>query len=408
MRADTKVEFPGGQGLILAGRLDRPKGALRGTALFAHCFSCSKDILAAARVSEALITRGIAVLRFDFTGLGHSEGEFANTNFSSNVADLVRAADWLRSQNMAPDILIGHSLGGAAVIVAAEQIPEVKAVATIGAPADVEHVLHQFSGELDKIARDGEAEVTLAGRPFRIQQQFIEDAKGQNIRESAARLKRALLVLHSPLDQTVGIENANALFTAAKHPKSFVSLDNADHLLGRKQDAYYAAEVIGAWASRYALAPVPNPRGVKPNAVVATETRVGLRYQTQIRSPGHPALYADEPEALGGDDTGPSPFQLLEGALGACTAITLRMYAERKEWPLQRVEVEVTHRREKSADGSSHTNPNGMDIFERMIYLEGPLSDEQRLKLHEIAEKCPVHRTLSHGAQVITHLAQKA
>lgn len=400
-RDTGRVEFPGAHGVMLAGRLDRAKGAQRGVALFAHCFSCGKDVLAARRISEALTDRGISVLRFDFTGLGHSEGEFANTNFSSNVQDLIKAADWLRSRNMAPDILIGHSLGGAAVIAAADAIPEAKAVATIGAPVDVSHVLHQFSDALPGIAAMGEAEVMLAGRPFRIRQQFIEDVAAQNIRAAAAELKRALLVLHAPLDQVVGIENASAIFAAAKHPKSFVSLDNSDHLLSRKDDARYAAEMIGSWAGRYALAPVsPAPIPARgPDAVTVAETRVGLAFQNIVASVGHSPFLVDEPVAAGGADSGPSPFQLLNAALGACTSITLRMYAGRKGIALDRVEVSVTHHKEPDSG-----NGDPLDVFERVISLGGTLTSEEHKKLLEIANKCPVHRTLERRAEVRTRI----
>jgi uncharacterized OsmC-like protein/alpha/beta superfamily hydrolase len=400
-----RVEFPGAHGVMLAGRLDRAKGARRGVALFAHCFSCGKDVLAARRISEVLTDRGISVLRFDFTGLGHSGGEFANTNFSSNVQDLVKAADWLRSHNLAPDILIGHSLGGAAVIAAAGEIPEARAIATIGAPVDVSHVLHQFSEALSDIAAMGEAEVMLAGRPFRIRQQFIEDVAAQNIRAAAAELKRALLVMHAPLDQVVGIENASAIFAAAKHPKSFVSLDNSDHLLSRREDAHYAAEMIGSWAGRYALAPAssaPIPaRG--PDAVTVAETRVGLAFQNIVASVGHMPFLVDEPIAVGGADSGPSPFQLLNAALGACTSITLRMYAGRKGIALDRVEVSVTHRRETDS-GSGEP----LDIFERVISLGGTLTADEQQKLLEIANKCPVHRTLERRSEVRTRIAPDA
>lgn len=246
-----KIEFEGSQGEMLAARLDRPDGDIKACALFAHCFTCSKDIFAASRIAKSLTDQGIAVLRFDFTGLGQSQGEFANTNFSSNVQDLVKAADYMRSQRQAPSLLIGHSLGGAAVLAVAKYIDEAKAVVTIGAPADAAHVMHNFGDKKAEIMEKGEAEVSLAGRPFRIRKQFIEDIQSQNLKEDIENLNRALLVMHAPLDQTVGIDNAAEIFKTAKHPKSFITLDKADHLLSKKEDAEYAARVIVAWVSRY-------------------------------------------------------------------------------------------------------------------------------------------------------------
>jgi alpha/beta superfamily hydrolase len=246
-----KVEFEGAQGHSLAARLDGPESGSRGYALFAHCFTCSKDTLAAARISSALASEGISVLRFDFTGLGSSEGDFANTNFSSNIEDLVRAADWLREHHQAPTLLVGHSLGGAAVLAAAGRIDEVTAVATLNAPSDPSHVEHLLASKKDRIEVDGEAEVELGGRRFCIKRHFLEDVREQRLLAHAAELNRALLVFHAPTDRIVGIQNARQIFEAAKHPKSFVSLDGADHMLSRPEDAAYAATVLAAWASRY-------------------------------------------------------------------------------------------------------------------------------------------------------------
>lgn len=252
----TPIRFTGALGTQLAARLDSPPGEPLAFALFAHCFTCSKDTLAASRISAALTARGIAVLRFDFTGLGGSEGDFANTNFSSNVADLVAAAAWLRINHKAPAILIGHSLGGAAVLAAAREIPEAAAVATIGAPYDPGHVRQLLAPAIAEIEAAGEAEVDLAGRKFRIKKQFLQDIGGRESRDAIASLRKALLVFHSPRDTTVSVDNAARIFMAAKHPKSFVSLDDADHLLTRKEDAHYVAAVLAAWASRYIGAPV--------------------------------------------------------------------------------------------------------------------------------------------------------
>jgi len=315
-----KIEFQGASGAKLAARLDLPAGPVRAYALFAHCFTCSKDIFAASRIAAGLAKHGYGVLRFDFTGLGASEGEFASTNFSSNIADLVSAADYLRDNFAAPSLIIGHSLGGAAVLAAAAGIPELQAVATIGAPADTEHVVHNFSADLETIEAKGEAKVSLAGREFTIQKQFVDNLKDHRLEEAAGNLKRALLVLHAPLDETVGIDNAGRIFTAAKHPKSFVSLDTADHLLSRKEDAIYAADMIAVWASRFVSDPVHEDAGSGDDVYVA-ETGEG-KFQQTVRVGRH-HLLADEPASFGGLDTGPSPYDYLSIALGACTTMTL-------------------------------------------------------------------------------------
>ncbi len=399
---DQKVTFTGATGDILAARLERPVGRIRATALFAHCFTCSKDILAAKRIAAALSEAGIAVLRFDFTGLGSSEGEFANTNFSSNVGDLLAAADFLRGEGLPPAILIGHSLGGAAVLAAADEIPECRAVATIGAPADPSHVQHLFSEKREEIESAGEAEVVLGGRPFRIQKQFLEDIAGQRLKARIGGLGRALLVMHAPLDQTVGVENAAEIFLAAKHPKSFISLDNADHLLTRRADADYAASVIAAWATPY-LDPLPAedlPKG-EPDEVIVRESGEG-RFTQQIVNGPH-RLSADEPATLGGDNRGPTPYGLLLAGLGACTSMTLRLYAARKKWPLERVTVRLKHDKVHAQDCESCETTDGrVDKIEREIMMEGPLDSEQQARLLEIADKCPVHKTLHSEVIIMT------
>lgn len=404
-----RVSFPGGMEAELAARLDLPPGPVRAYALFAHCFTCSKDILAAKRIAEELSAKGIAVLRFDFTGLGSSEGEFASTNFSSNVADLLRAADFMRTHYRAPDILIGHSLGGAAVLAAAGDVPEVKAVATIGAPADAAHVIHNFGAKLDEIDATGEAEVSLAGRPFTIRKQFLEDLKSQTLRARIKSMKKALMVLHSPLDDTVGIDNAAEIFTAAKHPKSFVSLDTADHLLTKKADAGYAAEVIAAWASRYIDADaVEAPQD--EDIVRVTETGGG-KFQNTMASGRH-HLFADEPTKVGGLDSGPAPYDFLSMALGACTSMTLRLYADRKKLPISNISVDVTHGKVHAEDcedcaldyapGDAAARTGKIDRFERILTIEGDIDDATHARMVEIADKCPVHRTLEAGAAIVT------
>ncbi|MFK5998768.1 MAG: bifunctional alpha/beta hydrolase/OsmC family protein [Rhodobacterales bacterium] len=400
-----KITFSGFAGTALAARLDLPNGQLRATAIFAHCFTCSKDIPAARRISQRLAAMGIAVLRFDFTGLGHSEGEFANTNFSSNVQDLVEAANYLAKNNSAPSLLIGHSLGGAAVLKAAGEIPSVKAVVTIGAPADPGHVIDNFDNSLDEIAKQGSARVELAGRPFTITQDFVSDVSQTNLIPAIANLKRALLVLHSPTDQTVGIENAGEIFSAAKHPKSFVALDHMDHLISKKEDAEYAAEVISAWVLRYLdirqpAAPIGAPEGV----VRASEANPDGFLQDITAGPLHHSL-ADEPVTYGGTDKGMTPYQFLSAGLAACTSMTVRMYARRKKWPLESIHVDVTHDKVHAQDCEScHATHTQVDVFTREIHLSGPLDDSQKQRLLEIADKCPVHRTLLSKITVKTEL----
>jgi uncharacterized OsmC-like protein/alpha-beta hydrolase superfamily lysophospholipase len=403
-----RFDFPNAGGQTLAALLDRPPGEPAAYALFAHCFTCGKDILAAKRIAESLTARGIAVLRFDFTGLGASEGEFANTTFSSNVADLVAAADHLRRRYRAPAILIGHSLGGAAVLAAAAQVPEARAVATIAAPSDPHHVTGLFRDRIEDIRREGEVEVALAGRPFRIRREFLDDVAEQNLVEKVAGLRKSLLVFHSPTDQLVGIDNASRIFLAAKHPKSFVSLADADHLLSRRSDAVYVANVIAAWAERYLDMPAAGDareEEAQPRTVVVSETLKG-RFQQDIAIGPH-RLIADEPTSVdGGLDSGPSPYDFLLAGLGACTAMTLRLYAEHKKLPLDRVSVTLSHDKIHAADCETcETREGKIDRIERTIKLEGQLDDAMRAKLLEIADKCPVHRTLRSEVDIRTHAA---
>lgn len=397
-----RFDFPNARGQKLAALLDRPAGEVRAYALFAHCFTCGKDIHAAKRIAEGLTALGIAVLRFDFTGLGSSEGEFANTTFSSNVADLVAAANELRHRAGAPAILIGHSLGGTAVLAAAAEVPQARAVVTIAAPCDPTHVTGLFKDRLDEITAKGEIEATLAGRPFRISRAFVDDLAEHKLLARIAELRKALLIFHSPSDEIVGIENASRIFTAAKHPKSFVSLAGADHLLSRRSDSAYVANVIHAWAERYLdaqqdAAEAPHD----PSAVVVHETRQG-RFQQEITVGAH-RLLADEPRDVGGLDSGPGPYDLVLAGLGACTAMTLRLYAERKALPLERVTVELKHSRIHAADCEDCETKEGMlDRIERSITLRGALDAEQRRRLLEIADKCPVHRTLTSEIDIRT------
>ncbi len=398
------LTIDGALGAKLATRLDLPAGPLKAVALFAHCFTCGKDILAARTIAKRLSERGIAVARFDFTGLGSSEGEFASTNFSSNVGDLVSVAEVVAEEVGAPSLLIGHSLGGAAVLVAAAQIPSVRAVATIGAPSDAEHVTHNFAADLDAIAADGEARVSLGGRPFTIRQSFVDDLKNHKVTQSAASLKAALLVAHAPLDATVGISNATDIFVAAKHPKSFLSLDNADHLLSRRADSAYAADVIAAWAMRFVGQPdVQSPPVRAVDGVLASSA--GGKFRTAITAGRHP-IVADEPVDYGGGDTGPTPYDLAAAALAACTLMTMRLYAERKGFTVDAT-VNVQHDKVHAADCEAcltiePDKAGRVDLFRRTIAFGAGHSAQEREKLLEIADKCPVHRTLERGAAVVT------
>ena len=398
MAKPQRLEFEGTAGK-LAARLDMPQGAPRAYALFAHCFTCSKDIFAASRIAGKLTESGIAVLRFDFTGLGASDGEFENTNFTSNVEDLVKAADYLRDNHGAPCILIGHSLGGAAVLAAAGDIPEAKAVVTIGAPFDPNHVRHNFEDHIDVIEKEGVAEVTLAGRQFKIKKQFLDDIRSQDQAARVKTLKKALLIFHSPTDDYVSIDNAGEIFMAAKHPKSFVSLAGADHLLTRQQDAHFVADMIATWAARYvgdapAKAFPDTAFDIQKGDTVVVERGTG-KFANVIDSNGH-ALLADEPESYGGTNTGPTPYDLLSSSLGACTAMTIRMYADHKKLPLERVAVKIHHKKIHAEDcADCETKEGKVDKFWKEIEITGDqLTEEQRQRMVEIGERCPVNRTL--------------
>jgi uncharacterized OsmC-like protein/alpha-beta hydrolase superfamily lysophospholipase len=398
-----RFDFHNSNGLQLAALLDRPDVPPRAVALFAHCFTCGKHNRAARRIAEGLKQCGIAVLRFDFTGLGASEGEFANTTFSSNVDDLVAAADHLRQKLAAPAILIGHSLGGAAVLAAAHRIPETRAVVTISAPADPQHVTGLFGDRSAATGEHDEIEVSLGGRQFHVRRAFLDDIAQQNLAARIATLHKALLIFHAPTDDTVGIDNASAIFLAAKHPKSFVSLAGADHLISRQADAAYIANVIAAWAERYleAVADVGTADHTEPGDVIVRETGRG-QFQQEVIAGTH-RLLADEPVAAGGLDGGPSPYALLLAALGACTSMTVRLYADRKSLPLKRASVRLRHGRIHAADCAECETKEGMiDHIDRVITFEGDLDGEQRARLLEIAEKCPVHRTLKSEIDIKT------
>lgn len=400
-----RLTFRGAFGDELAALLDLPGGELRGYALFAHCFTCSKDLRAAREISRALADRGFGVLRFDFTGLGESEGDFAGSDFSSNVSDLVAAADFLRAEREAPRLLVGHSLGGAAALVAAARISELRAVATIGAPSEAAHVRETLLRANPELEGSEEAEVELAGRRFRIRSELLEDLERQNVEAAVASLGRPLLVLHAPEDEIVGIEHAERLFAAARQPKSLVALDGTDHLLTGAEDARRAGEMLASWAGRYASggSAAPAGTGVQDGQVVVTGGAIG--YAVEAVSAGH-RWGADEPVAKGGTDTGPTPYDLLLSALGACKAITVRMYADRKGWPLKGVRVLLGHSRIHAEDCADCETQEGMlDRIETELELLGPLADGQRERLHEIADKCPVHRTLKSEVDIQSRLA---
>jgi uncharacterized OsmC-like protein/fermentation-respiration switch protein FrsA (DUF1100 family) len=404
---NERFQFTGAGGQQLAAALELPEREPIAYALFAHCFTCGKDVLAAKRIAVALAAKGIAVLRFDFTGLGSSEGDFANTTFSSNVADLVRAADHLRETRKAPAILIGHSLGGAAILAAAAQIPDAKAVVTIAAPSDPAYVTGLFADRVADIRAEGKVEVSLAGRPFHISREFLDDIAEHNLMAHVNKLRRPLLVMHAPTDDTVGIDNATRIFLAAKHPKSFVSLADADHLLTDRRDAAYVADVIAAWAERYLEPAAPEQDAVSdkaPRNVVVRETRNSKLQQTVTIGPHH--LLADEPVATGGEDSGPGPYDFLLAGLGACTSMTMRLYADRKSLPLERVTVTLKHSKIHAEDcAECETRAGMLDQIDRVIAMEGALDAEQRSKLLEIADKCPVHRTLTSEIRIVTRAA---
>ncbi|MGH1369293.1 MAG: bifunctional alpha/beta hydrolase/OsmC family protein [Maritimibacter sp.] len=403
-----RLSFAGHDGSLLDARLDLPEGEVRAAALFAHCFTCSKDILPARRIAARLTGAGIAVLRFDFTGLGHSGGEFANTTFTSNVDDLHKAAEAMAARGLAPSLLIGHSLGGAAVLRAANGIESTRVVVTLGTPFSPGHVTKNFSAHLEQIMKDGEAQVALGGRDFCIRQDFVQDITAERLGPAITSLNAALLVMHAPRDSVVGIDNAEEIFKAAKHPKSFVTLDDADHLISDGEDADYAAGVIAAWAARYLELAPEAPVEHAPEGVVRAEEADPDGFLQDIFGGSDHHMFADEPEAYGGTNKGLSPYGFLSAGLAACTSMTLRMYARRKAWPLEHVFVDVTHAKVHAEDAAKtdETPAVKVDEFRRVITLTGALDAEQRARLLEIADQCPVHKTLHQDNQIVTRLAK--
>lgn len=389
-----KLEFEGFDGSLLSALLEYPNHTPRAYVLFAHCFSCGKDIAAASRISRALVARGLSVLRFDFTGLGNSQGDFANTNFSSNVQDIVNAASYLEKEHMGPEILVGHSLGGTAVLAAAGKIETCRAIVTIGSPFDPQNITKHFGVDLQTIEEQGEAEVSLGGRKFKIKKQFLDDVRNADSSNVIAHLRKPLLVMHSPLDRVVSINHAEKIYVAAKHPKSFVSLDKADHLLSNKADAEYAAAVIAQWADRYidGEGRAPGQNDIEPGLLEVAE--YNQKFARVVRSDTHEWL-ADEPLRVGGEDLGPDPYEHLLAALGTCTSMTIRMYANRKKLKLEDVKVKLSHSRDHVTDCEGcEDQPKKIETLDREISFTGDLSQAEREKLMEIADKCPVHKTL--------------
>ena len=406
MATSTKFDFRNRRGELLAGRLELPATRPRAYAVFAHCFTCSKNIKAARLISRALCAHGVAVLRFDFTGLGNSEGDFANTGFSSNVEDLVDASNALGQEHATVQLLVGHSLGGTASLAAAGELPGVRAVATIGAPSEPAFVVKLLGEHLPEIEEKGLAQVRLAGRPFTIKRQFIDDVTATSIRRRLASLRRALLLYHSPTDNIVGIDQARMLYDSAKHPKSFIALDSADHLLTNPDDAQFVADTLVAWVGRYLEEQGgKHERDAGEGDVVVEE--IGEGYAQRIRAGAHETV-ADEPAVLGGTDAGMTPYDLLLASLGSCTSITLRMYANRKQWPVKKIAVRLRHERIHAEDCQScETKVGRIDRIARELIVDGPLDDQQRARLLEIAEKCPVHRTLLGEKVIVTSYADE-
>lgn len=392
-----KVEFTNAAGVKLSGVLEAPVEAPRAYALFAHCFTCSKDIPAASRICQTLAAKGIATLRFDFAGIGASDGAFEDTNFSTNVDDLESAADFMREKYAAPSIIIGHSLGGAAVLWAAHKVPEAKAVVTIAAPSTPDHVRHHFEKHEDEINAEGKADVLLGGRPFVVKKHFIDDIEAQHLEQDKmiGSLRKALLVFHSPMDDTVSINQAAIIYNAAKHPKSFISLEKADHLLTKREDAQYVADAIVAWVTRYlpeVITAGGHQRDVAAGEVLITERN--RAFTREVTTQGH-SWVADEPLDAGGANMGPNPFDMLLASLGSCTSMTIRMYANLKEIPLEAVRVKLDHQR--TDDGGS--------VVERIIELEGDLNDAQKQRILEIADRTPVTRAVMGELTLNTKLA---
>lgn len=401
-----KVFFKNRNGESLAGRIDLPSDQqAHNFAIFAHCFTCTKNLTAISNISRELTQAGFGVLRFDFTGLGESEGDFSDTDFSGNVEDLVAASDFLEQNYAPPTLIVGHSLGGAAALLAAARINYIQAVVTIAAPAEPDHVKHLFQNSLDEIEKNGKAKVMLEGRPFTIGKNFVEDLLSHRLLEEVRKLRKPLLIFHSPQDKIVDITNAEKIYKAAFHPKSFVSLNGADHLLTNRNDSQYAGKVIAGWAGRYLE--IPEEENVKSQSQVAASLDGTDMFTTTMKLGNH-SFMADEPASFGGSNFGPSPYEYLSGALAACKAMTVQMYARRKQWEADNVTVHINHSRQHAADCEDcENNAAKIDTFHCQISLEGDLTEQQRNRLLEIADRCPVHKTLSSKIQIISNLSEK-
>ena len=402
MTTRKKITFENVAGQQLAAAIELPVKPIKYYALFAHCFSCGKDIIAASRISRALASIGIAVLRFDFTGIGSSDGDFANTNFSSNIKDILAATNFLREHYQAPQLLIGHSWGGTAVLNAAGEIPECKAVVSIGSPATADHILEQFPNERKQLAQVQEVSVNVGGKPFNIKRQFLDDLEAQSTTDKIGALRKALLVFHSPFDNIVPIEEATRIFVAAKHPKSFVTLDKADHLLSKSDDAEYVANTIAAWATRYVRSETPEPQHIPKGEVLIGEGN--KKFLREVATDDHSWL-SDEPTSYGGDNLGPDPYEQLLSSLGACTSMTLRMYANHKGWPVDDIIVELKHSRvhEKDCEDPDKADCK-LELIEKTLTIEGDLDEKQKRRLLEVADRCPVHKTLLGNLKIATEL----
>ncbi len=397
MASTKKVRFQSANGNELVGYIQVPVNQHpEHFAVLAHCFSCTKNLGALREIGRALTQEGFGILRFDMTGLGESEGDFGQTGFVSNITDIVSAYHFLEAEYQAPDLLVGHSFGGTAALCAATMMPSTEAVVTIGSPSDPRNVLKRFGESLEEIQVKGSATVKLEGRPFNISQKFVQSLLSDDLEEEVATLNKAILVIHSPQDNVVTVDNAKRIYDFAKHPKSFVSLDGADHMLTNKRDSNYVGKLIASWAKRY-LPQRLDYDDLKRSQAITVRLDDDEKFTTEIMARHH-SLLADEPEKVGGNDFGPAPYELVTAGLGACTAMTLQMYARRKNWPLDRVEVELDHSKEVDEAGES------VDIFTRKIRIKGALDEIQRARFLEIANKCPVHRTLEKGSKVVTEL----
>lgn len=403
-----KVRFKNQLGYHLSAKIDYPlsKGP-HPFAIFAHVFTGNKNLSSARHISRALTLHGVAVLRFDFTGLGESEGDFADTNFTSNIEDIIAAADYLAAHHQAPSIIIGHSLGGAAALFAGARIQSITAIVTIGAPSYPEHVTHLLQDEIEAIEEQGYAKVIIDRREFTIKKHFLDDLRSQNHVDIIQNLGKALLVMHSPQDRIVEIKNAAHIYKLARHPKSFITLDGANHMLTNKNDAFYAGQVIASWVQRYITIAEKEPLNTDRQVVVKLAKEDVFTADIQA---GRHGFVADEPEEFGGFDFGPDPYELLNSALGACTAMTLQMYAKRKGWDLQDIKIHLSHAKTthyyddiQNIDAKT----SKIDRFERVIELIGDLSPKQRQILREVASKCPIHRTLASPQIFATKLLEE-